>query len=404
MKQERIIKSGFRSMFRNKLQTFFMTLGIILGTLAIIVSMSFGESSKKKIMADINKLFGSSNILVAAGGGGMMGGGNGSTKLTIEDIEALVDEIPGVIAWDPVQTESAKDVSYQGKSVVAILMSGGINCSEVWQREAIEGEFFDEEDVQVAAKVAVIGTKVAIDLFGEENPIGRQFKIDGIPFKVKGILEEFGTDPHGMDRDYDVYIPISTMQRRVMNVDYIAYAKLAFTDASQLEEKVGHITEILRERHSITSGEPNNFAVVSPAAVHEMVDAMNRTFTLFIPLIAAISIIVGGIVIAVLMLISVKKRKIEIGLRKAIGARSKDIFKQFVIESTVVSIAGGTIGLILGVGGIAIISSIEGGFPLIISPMALTIAVVIPILMGVLAGTIPAKKAANQDPIENLQG
>ena len=389
------------------MRTFFMMLGIIIGTFALFISMSMGEGTKKKIMENVELVFGSSNIMVMAGGGGMMGGDRSDgppTTLKMEDIEALANEVPNLGKWDPFQMAGGKNVSYLDKNVETNVFGGTHEGAVVWARDVVEGAYISPDDVESSARVALIGTKLASELFGEGDPIGQQIRIDNIPFEVKGILRSIGVDPHGIDRDLDVRVPITTLLRRVLNEDYLASVKFMVNDPALMEETEAQITEILRERHDITGGEQDDFSLITPKQVEAMVDSMNRIFTVFLPIIAGIATLVGAIVIASLMLIGVKERRLEIGLRKAVGARSGDIFFQFLIEAIAITVTGGLIGILLGLAFTKLVAlTMSGMMPLEVSGKGIVLGLALPIVAGLLAGVIPARRAAGLEAVENLK-
>jgi hypothetical protein len=206
----------------------------------------------------------------------------------------------------------------------------------VWDRGVREGEYFSEADVRSSARVALLGHKAADQLFDGEDPIGKQIQIGGAPFRVKGILEHHGFDPHGFDRDDEVHVPISTMMRRVVNVDTIGAAKLLIERPDQVDETADEIADLLYARHGLADGEPEDFSIYTPTQVQQAVKEANRVLTVYLPATAGIALLVAAIVIANIMLIGVRERIGEIGLRKAVGATDRQIGGQFLLESVAV--------------------------------------------------------------------
>jgi putative ABC transport system permease protein len=398
MNTKKVIQSSFRILFRNKLRTFFMTLGIIIGSLALLLSMSMGEGGKKAMMDTVKKTFGSNSILLASGGGGMMGGGLNKYPLKMEDIEYLEANVDNIRIWDPVVSTNG-DVVYEGKNVEVTVYGHSERGAEVWNRDVIKGEYITAEDMEQSARVALVGSRTVERLFEGTDPIGSQIRINNIPFTVKGVLMDEGVDAHGLDRDEDIYVPLTTIQRRVLNADNIAFAQIIAQDSELIPTTVEEITEIMRERHALTAEEENDFSIITSVQVEQMVASMNKTFSVFLPLVALIAIVVGGIVIAVLMLTSIKERRHEIGLRKAVGASSKNIFHQFLLESVTIALVGAAIAIVLA---IILITIASGMMPLVVSPLSVVLSIVIPIVVGIIAGVVPARKAAGLDPIENL--
>ena len=381
-----------------------MILGIFIGIAALTLTFSIGKGTEKQLMDNVKKQFNSNNIYIGAGRG-QMGSGMTSqgptTSLKIDDLEEIINNVPGIIMYDPVQWLPAREVIAGSNNITAMINGRSVEGEIIWNRTVQKGQFFTEAEEKSASKVALIGSKLALELFGENDPIGEQFRIGNIPFTVKGILEDKGIDAHGFDMDMNVIIPITTMMKRVMNVDYIMSACLMVEDVNRMDEIVFAITDILRERHYLSENETNDFSIMTPVEVKGMVEDMNKVFTLVLPLITGIALLVGGIVIVVMMLMSVNRRISEIGLRKAIGARKKDISYQFFIEASIVSLCGGILGIFVGIFGARILST-SMNYTFVIPWQTILLGVILPVIIGMIAGIVPAKKAAKQDPIEAL--
>lgn len=404
MNKIKIIESSFRILRRNKLNTFFMILGIVIGIAALSLTFSLGKSAEKQLTRKVKNLFNPNNILVTSGRVELESGRSSESSMTnlkIEDIEAIMNEVQGITMYDVIQATPERDVIFGNKNISTAINGGMSEGEMVWRRSVTSGEYFSKAEEKSSARVALIGTKIAKKLFEGSNPVGSQIRIGTVPFTVKGVLEERGIDPHGTDLDMNVIVPITTLMNRLMNVNYIAGAKFEVEDASMTEEIAGKITSVLRERHSLNNNETNDFSIVTPVVVKEIIGKMNRVFTLFLPLISGIALLVGGVVIVVIMLMSVSRRVSEIGLRKAIGARSKEIMFQFLIEAAVVSLFGGIIGLAIGLVGAGVFMS-SMGLTFFIPWETILFGVLFPIIIGVLAGIIPALKAAKLDPVEAL--
>ena len=353
MKNGRIIKSGFRIMGRHKMRTFFMMVGIIIGIMALTLILSVGQGTEQKVMDSLESMFSADSIMISASSGQMRGGphsGGPTTTFTVDDLDVLQEEIPNIETWDTLQVLSAREVKYQENSDNIRVIGHSERLDKVWNIGVTRGELFDSDAVLTSARVALIGTHAVDTLFGETDPIGEQIRIGNVPFRIIGILKERGIDIHGWDRDNEVLVPYTTAMRRLMNVDYIQSAKLLVKDIKKMERTVERITAILRERHALDENVPDDFSIFTPVLVQEMVSGANKVFNLFLPLIAGLSLLVGGVIVANLMLISVSERNSEIGLRKAVGARSKDIQLQFLTETTFITLIGGLIGIALGLG------------------------------------------------------
>jgi putative ABC transport system permease protein len=391
-------------MGRHKVRTFFMMLGIVVGIFALTVIFSIGQGTENQVMSNIEKMFSPNDIMIAAGRTAMGGPRPGEpvTTFTIADLEAIAEEIPNVEMWDPLIMTPGREVIYKDKSVTTGIWAHSPQAEVVWNRTVVSGDFFDERDMETTARVALIGQDLAAQLFGDEDPLGEQVRIGNVPFRIKGVLELRGVDPHGMNRDLDLWIPITTSMRRLLNVDWIRNGKLRLKDASKMAEAEAQITQILRERHSLAPQEPDDFHLFTSAQIQKMVSSANRVFNLFLPLIAGISLVVGGVVVANLMLLSVNERVPEIGLRKAVGARSKDILLQFLMETTVVTFVGGVVGIVLGLVGVGAVTTMMG-IPFTISWHALILAIISSTIIGLLAGVFPARRAAAYQPVEALR-
>lgn len=404
MKINRIVSSGFKILSRSRLRTFFMTLGIIVGTVALFLSMSFGEGSRREMMNSIDHMFSKSSIFLIPGSGGMMSGQQSSTdtKLTLATAEGLLENVSSLILYDPMQVISNVEATYQGKTIEIPVYGGTENASVVWNRDVLKGEHLSRRDISNSARVVLLGTKTAEALFGQEDPIGKQIRLNNTPYEVKGILEVAGLDTvHGMDRDNEVLIPISTMTSRLTNIDYVRALKFLVESNADTEETLAAMTDFLREHHGLTEDEPDDFTLITPVAVEAMIGTLNQTFSVFLPLIAVIAMGVGGIVIAVLMLMNIKERSMEIGLRKALGARNKDVFIQFLIESGSIALVGAVVGLGLGFFMLQVFAL--HGKAMVAEPLTIALSFGLPLIIGTLAGILPANKAAKLDPIVTLQ-
>jgi putative ABC transport system permease protein len=399
----RLVRHSMRAITRYKLRSAFIMLGSFIGATALTLVISVGGGAQRKMLATVRQLFGASSIMVMAGGTQLMSGPNANAaRLTIDDIEAVATELPGIEAWDPLQAMPEASVRQGAATATARVLGESERSEHVWQRTVTRGEYFDAGAVRSSARVALIGETTAKELFGSEDPVGGDIEIGNVPFRVVGVLEPFGTDVHGMDRDDEIVVPISTMMRRVMNVDTITMAKLLVRDSSQVASAGREVTRVLRERHRIPSGRPDDFTLVTAVTVQTIVARMQKIFSLYLPLVAGISLIVAAIVAATLMLASVNERVAEIGLRRAIGARVEDIQLQFLVETTATIVGGGVAGTVVG----SILAQIAANrlhLGTVLSWRAVTLAIIVSIVTGVLAGVVPARRAARLNPTEALR-
>jgi len=402
MKASRLTTHSLRMMGRYKLRTSFMMLGSLIGIAALTFVISVGQSAERKILKIVGQVFGDSSIMIHDGGGEMMGGPRApGTRLKMDDIEAIAKEVPAVEAWDPMQALSTSIRRGEATDSAQVLGESE-RYQQVWNRTASRGDFFDQTAVAGSARVAVIGETVAKELFGNDDPIGAEVQIGSVPFRVIGILEPWGTDPHGMDLDNQVIVPVSTLMRRLTNVDTISGAKLLVSDPTHADEIAIEIRRILRERHALSAGQPNDFTILTATEVHRMVGKVERVMFFYLPLVAAIALLVGGIVSASLMLASVNERVAEIGLRRALGARPADIRLQFLMETAITIVAGGLGGIAFGyiVAQLAAARMHLGN----VNPwMAALLGIIASSLVGLMAGVLPAVRAARLNPAEALR-
>lgn len=402
MNTTRLVRDTLRTMARFKLRSAFIMLGALVGVAAVTLAVSIGQGAERKMLDTVRQLFGASSIMILSGGG-LMGGPRGdASRLTLDDGEALAEELPGIEVWDPQQVLVNAPVRHGDANGTARVLGQSERYGRVWNRGVIRGEPFDGGDVTTSARVALIGETVVRKLFAGEDPVGAEILIESVPFQVIGVLEPLGTDLHGMDRDDEVVVPISTAMRRLLNEDTIRGIRLLVKDPNQSDAIVREIKRILRERHAIAAGQPDDFMTISPVYIQTMVARMQRVFTLYLPLVAGVALLVAAAVSASLMLASVNQRIAEIGLRRAMGARPEDVRLQFVLETVVTMIGGGLLGILLGW---AVARYVASRWHLgeIFSWQAIVLGIALAAVTGVLAGILPARRAARLQPAEALR-
>ena len=403
MKTSRLLGSSLRALGRHRLRTTFMALGSLIGVTALTFVLAVGAGAQRKLLETVRQLFGPSAIVVSSGGGFFLGGPRGqASRLTLDDAAALAEALPEVESWDPMQIVPAAQVRRGDASATVRLLGESERSERVWDRGVSDGEYFDAAAVTGSARVALIGQTVARALFRDEDPLGAEIQVGSVPFQVVGILDRLGTDIHGMDRDNEIVVPISTAMRRVMNVDTIRAVKLLVRDPQRVDATAEEATRLLRERHGLTEGQPDDFTLMTSAEVQRNVRTVQRVLFLYLPLVAGISLLAGGAVAATLMLTSVNARVGEIGLRRAVGARPRDIRLQFLAETAVTAIGGGMLGVALGTG-LALYAAGRLGLGVNVSAAAVLLGLALAGATGLLAGVVPARRAARLEPAAALR-
>jgi putative ABC transport system permease protein len=400
-----IIRVAFRALIRNKMRAALTMLGIIIGVSAVIAMVSIGQGASASVQAQIESI-GTNLLFVSAGaqnvGGVRSGTGDtGTNTLTVDDLEAIKREVPSVSMVTP--SVNARSQLVAGNQNWNTGLTGvSEQYPDIRKWPVASGSFFTDADVRTAARVIVIGKTLADNLFPGTDPIGQDLRVVNLPFRVVGVMASKGQDPQGRDQDDVAFAPYTTVQKKVLGRDrvQIAYVSAISQDATYTAQS--QITDLLRQRHKLTANEPDDFTVRNMTDVAEAANETSKTMTILLACIAGVSLLVGGIGIMNIMLVSVTERTREIGIRMAIGARSSAVRSQFLIESIVLSLTGGTIGIILGVVlSLAIPAFL--GWPTLVSMMAIVGSVLFSAAVGIFFGYYPARKAASLDPIEALR-
>ncbi|MHB8846688.1 MAG: ABC transporter permease, partial [Nitrospirota bacterium] len=334
MKQAKTVALALRAIGMNKMRAFLMMLGVIIGITTLTVIVSVGKGASAKVMKSIQN-FGANAVLIFAGGGKVMGPPDEKVNtLTLEDSQAILQEVKGIRSMDTALIRVGRTVKYEENNTNTVIYGGTTNYGDAWEWSVESGDYFTDEDMGSMARVAVLGKTVVNELYGSTDPIGTSIRIENVNFKVIGVLSPRGTSPMGMDMDSRIIIPYTTAARRVFNTPYVSIIRIAAVDTNQVEQIENDVTALLKERHNIQTGFPEDFRVRGASSVSKMAKGMMGTLNLFLGLVSLISLVVGGIVVMNIMLISVGERVKEIGLRRAVGARRKDIRGQFLIESS----------------------------------------------------------------------
>lgn len=391
MNRKLLLQGSLRILYRNKLRTLFMSIGVMLGVGTLIAGQSLGSGAEQDLQQRVNKVFSPGSIMVV------------SRTLTYADVEAIEDQMEQVVSSSPRFGGGESEISYQGTNRKAAVFGHAVAGEHVWNRGVIEGRYFNENDMSRKSRVALVGHRLSDLLFGtDDDPIGQEIMIDSQPFRVVGVLESAGIDPHGEDRDEDIFIPITTAMRRLNNTEYIGIAKLLVSDLDQVDDDADQVSEILREQHNIGPGEDEDFAIYSSKFVGRMVVQTNRVLNVYMVAAAAVVLLVAAIVIASIMLVVVRERVAEIGLRKALGATAPNISFQFFTEVVLVTLVSGLLGVGLGLGAANLVSMFMG-MTVIVTSDSVILGLGAAVLVGMVAGIVPARKAARLDPVDALR-
>ncbi len=401
-----ILKMATVSLKINKMRSILTSLGIIIGVSAVIIMLAVGSGASKKIAKDMESM--GSNLLMirsasAKSGGVRMGSGTRPT-LTMKDAEAIEAKCRGILALAPYSSE-AKQLTYGNQNWSTSVGGTTMPYFMIRNYEIESGRGFLPEDNKNSTKVAIIGQTVSTELFGDVDPIGKTVRIGNVPFKVVGLLKKKGSSGMGQDQDDMVFIPITTAQRKVFGTDFPGTVNMIAVKA-QNDEVINiaqeDITELLHHRHNIGKNQENDFEIRNLAEMQETIKSATKTMSLLLGAIASVSLIVGGIGIMNIMLVSVTERTKEIGIRMAIGAKASDIRIQFLIESFLLSMIGGLIGVFIGVSG-ALLMQKFGGMNVAITLESILLSMGFSAAIGIGFGYYPAYKASLLNPIDALR-
>lgn len=405
MNYSNLFKIAMRAIAANKLRSFLTMLGIIIGVASVIAMMAIGQGSKKSIQANIAEM-GSNMIMVRPGQdkgpGGAQQDASDMQTLKLKDYEALKEQAKYLSAISPSVNSSGQFINGNNNTPSTIY---GISPDylKIRQQKVKDGEMFTDEEVRSSAKVCVIGKTVADNLFTNgEDPVGKVVRFNKIPFRVVGVLESKGYNSFGMDQDDVVLAPYTTVMKRILSVTYLQGINASAVTEDMTDLAIEDITSILRENHKLKASDEDNFTIRSQQEMAEMMNSTSDTMTVLLLVVACISLVVGGIGIMNIMYVSVTERTKEIGLRMSVGARGIDILNQFLIESVLLSVTGGLIGVIVGIGA-AVGINVFAHWPIQIQPWSVLLSFAVCSATGIFFGWYPAKKAASLDPIEAIR-
>jgi putative ABC transport system permease protein len=399
-----IIRIAMRALARNKLRSTLTMLGIIIGVGAVIAMVSVGQGAQQQAQDQIAAM-GSNLLFVGAGTvnrGGMHMGWGATKSLVYEDMTAILRECPSAKAAAP-GSQSTAQVVFGNDNWATSVNGSEPQYFDIRSWPFQEGGSFTQNDVEMAANVAVIGETVRKNLFGATDPIGQTIRINNLPFTVVGVLIPKGSSAAmGQDQDDIIVIPITTLQKKITGQDWLRWIMVSAVSRQASYTAQQQITSLLRDRHRIRTGQDDDFFVRNLADMADLADQQAKLFTILLASIASISLLVGGIGIMNIMLVSVTERTREIGIRMAIGATEGDVQQQFLVEAIVLSLAGGAIGICFGLSASYVITQTLQ-WPVLVSPLAIISAVIFSMAVGIFFGFYPARKAARLDPIEALR-
>lgn len=404
MNKLNLIKSAFNTIKQNKFRTFLTMLGIIIGVTSVIVMLAIGQGSKESIQENISSM-GSNLIMVHPGSekqGGLIMDRSLSQTLKLEDYEVLKSKNEYIKYISP-SVSSNGQVIYRNSNWPAQIIGYNTKGLAIKNYEIESGEMFNERDVATSAKYVVIGQTIVKNLFADgEDPVGKVIRYNNIPMTIKGVLKSKGENSFGQDQDNIIIAPYTTVQKRILAVNYLNEIIMSASNDNSVDAAITETESIMRESHKLKANDENDFTVRSQKELLTTISSTSQMMTILLVTIAAFSLLVGGIGIMNIMYVSVKERTREIGLRLSVGAKSKDILKQFLLEATLISVTGGAIGLVLGISGSLAVTKFLN-WPILITFNSITLSFMVCSVTGIFFGWYPAYKASKLDPINALR-
>ncbi len=411
MNYSNLFKIALRAIAANKMRSFLTALGIIIGVASVIAMLAIGQGSKKSIQANIAEM-GSNMIMINPGAdrgpGGVRQDASSMETLKLTDYQSLKDECNYISAISPVVNKSGQFI-YGNNNTPSTVYGVNTDYLTIRQLSVDDGEMFSDEDIKASAKVCVLGQTVVDNLFPDgSDPVGRVVRFNSIPFRVIGVLKKKGYNTMGMDQDDLVLAPYTAVMKRILAQTYLGSINCSAITEGLTDKATEEITTILRRNHKLKDAtdtqeaDEDDFSIRSQEELASMMNSTTDMMTILLGCVAGISLIVGGIGIMNIMYVSVTERTKEIGLRMSVGARGVDILNQFLIEAILLSVTGGIIGVVIGVGSSYAIKFIAH-WPVYIQPWSIIMSFAVCTFTGVFFGWYPAKKAAQLDPIEALR-
>ncbi len=399
-----LFKVALRAVASNKFRSFLSMLGIIIGVAAVIIMMAIGQGSKESVRANIAQM-GTNMIMIRPGSdqrGGVRLDPSEMQTLKVDDYEAIVADKRFVTYVSP-EVSSSGQVIYGANNTSAAIYGESLDYFDIKMWDIKDGETFTDEDIRKSAKVCVVGTTIVKELFGDADAdcVGRTIRFKSIPFRIVGVLKSKGYNNWGMDQDNVLIAPYTTVMKRLLAQTFFNSINCSAITEEMTDEAIDELTAILRSTHKLKEADGDNFTIRSQQEMMETMSSTMDTITIILVVAAAFSLLVAGIGIMNIMLVSVTERTKEIGLRMSVGARSIDISNQFLIESVMISLTGGVLGVIMGWLGTLLCS--QFGLPTSIPMWSIFVSFAVCTVIGVGFGYLPANKAANLDPIEAIR-
>ncbi len=404
MKYWLLVRVALRAIARNKLRSSLTVLGIIIGVAAVIAMVAIGSGASSMVQAQVASL--GDNIInifpgSMRGPGGAHGGAGTSSSLTEDDAQAILERVPLVTAVSPVAQARAQIV-YGAQNWSTSIFGAGVDYLQIRRWGIAKGSNFNDSAVRASAKVCIIGHTIATNLFGDADPIGKQIRIQKLPFTVIGILEKKGQNTWGRDQDDVIIAPYTTVMKKVSGNTRLSMILASAVSMARIPAATENITELLRARHRLAPGVDDDFTVRTQQDIADIAGSTARVMRVLLAAIASVSLLVGGIGIMNIMLVSVTERTREIGVRMAVGAKAWHVLVQFLSEAVVLASLGGIAGIALGFLTAHLVARFAR-WPILISADAVLLAFVFAAGVGVFFGFWPARKASQLDPIEALR-
>ncbi len=410
MNTTNLFKIALKAIAANKLRSFLTALGIIIGVASVIAMLAIGQGSKRSIRKQISEM--GSNMIMIHPGADMRGGvrqdASDMQTLKLEDYESIRNEAKYLAAISPSVNSSGQFI-YGNNNTPSTIYGVNKDYLTIRQLQVEDGELFTDQDIKTAAKVCILGKTVVDNLFPDGgDPIGKVVRFNSIPFRVIGVLKSKGYNSMGMDQDDLALVPYTTVMKRILAITYLQGINCSAITEDATDKAISEITDILRKNHKLkeatetTPADEDDFTIRSQEEMASMMNSTMNLLTILLGSVAGISLLVGGIGIMNIMYVSVTERTKEIGLRMSVGARGVDILSQFLIEAALLSVAGGIIGVLMGIGA-AYIIKVAAHMPIYIQMWSIIMSFGVCTFIGIFFGWYPAKKAANMDPIEAIR-